>query len=109
MVDTYGSFAFEKLYTSKLPETAVDVLYDRVMPFYEAQGLRVEHILTDNGREYCGRAMVHPYQIFLEFHDIKHRRTKVAHPRTNDFVERFNRTALDEFFRETFGAVKFFV
>jgi len=42
VVDTYGSFAFGKLYTSKLPETAVDVLYDRVLPFYEAQGLPVE-------------------------------------------------------------------
>jgi len=102
VVDTYGSYAFGKLYTSKLPETAVDVLYDRVLPFYEAHGLTVEHILTDNGREYCGRAMIHPYQIFLELYDIKHRRTKVATPRTNGFVERFNRTVLDEFFRETF-------
>jgi len=102
VVDTYGSFAFGKLYTSKLPETAVDVLYDRVMPFYEAHHLNVEHILTDNGREYCGRPMIHPYQIFLKFNDIKHRRTKVAMPRTNRFVERFNRTVLDEFFRETF-------
>lgn len=102
VVDTYGSYAFGKLYTSKLPETAVDVLYDRVLPFYESHGLTVEHILTDNGREYCGRAMIHPYQIFLELYDIKHRRTKVATPRTNGFVERFNRTILDEFFRETF-------
>lgn len=102
VVDTYGSYAFGKLYTSKLSETAVDVLYDRVLPFYEAHGLKVEHILTDNGREYCGRAMIHPYQIFLELYDIKHRRTKVATPRTNGFVERFNRTVLDEFFRETF-------
>jgi transposase InsO family protein len=102
VVDTYGSYAFGKLYTSKLPETAVDVLYDRVLPFYETHGLRVEHILTDNGREYCGRAMIHPYQIFLELYDITHRRTKVATPRTNGFVERFNRTVLDEFLRETF-------
>ena len=64
----------------------------------------MEHILTDNGREYCGRPMIHPYQIFLEFNDIEHRRTKVARPRTNGFVERFNRTALDEFFREKFYA-----
>jgi len=102
VVDTYGSYAFGKLYTSKLPETAVDVLYDRVLPFYESHGLRVEHILTDNGREYCGRAMIHPYQIFLELYDISHRKTKVATPRTNGFVERFNRTVLDEFFREAF-------
>lgn len=102
VVDTHSSFAFGKLYTSKLPETAVDVLYDRVLPFYESQGITVENILTDNGREYCGRPMIHPYQIFLELYDIEHRRTKVARPRTNGFVERFNRTVLDEFFRETF-------
>lgn len=102
VVDTYGSFAFAKLYTSKLPETAVDVLYDRVLPFYDAQGIEVENILTDNGREYCGRPMIHPYQIFLELNDIEHRRTKIARPRTNGFVERFNRTILDEFIRETF-------
>lgn len=102
VVDTYGSFAFGKLYTSKLPETAADVLYDRVLPFYESHGIPVENILTDNGREYCGRPMIHPYQIFLELNDVEHRRTKVARPRTNGFVERFNRTVLDEFFRETF-------
>ena len=102
VVDTYSSFAFGKLYTSKLPETAVDILYDRVLPFYEEKGLKVENILSDNGREYCGRAMIHPYQIFLELNDIEHRKTKVACPRTNGFVERFNRTILDEFFRETF-------
>ena len=102
VVDTYGSYAFGKLYTSKIPETAADVLYDKVLPFYEEHDLVVEHILTDNGREYCGRPMIHPYEIFLELNDIRHRRTKVASPRTNGFVERFNRTILDEFFRETF-------
>lgn len=102
VVDTYGSYAFGKLYTSKRPETAVDVLYDRVLPFYQEQELKVEHILTDNGREYCGRAMIHPYQVFLELSEIGHRTTRVATPRTNGFVERFNRTVLDEFFRETF-------
>jgi len=102
VVDTFGSFAFGKLYTSKVPETAVDVLYDRVLPFYGAQELAIEHILTDNGREYCGKPMIHPYQIFLELTEIEHRRTKVATPRTNGFVERFNRTVLDEFFREAF-------
>ena len=46
--------------------------------------------------------MIPPYQIFLELSEIKHRKTKVAMPQTNGFVERFNRTALDEFFREAF-------
>jgi transposase InsO family protein len=38
----------------------------------------------------------------LELKDIEHRRTKVANPRINGFAERFNRTILDKFFRETF-------
>ncbi len=46
--------------------------------------------------------MIHLYEIFLEFNDIEHRKTKVGTPRTNGFVERFNRTVLDEFFRTAF-------
>jgi len=46
--------------------------------------------------------MIHMYEIFLEFNDIDHRHTKVGTPRTNGFVERFNRTLLDEFFRSCF-------
>ena len=102
VVDTYGSVAFGKLYTSKRQETAADILYDRVLPFYEGHGINVEAILTDNGTEYKGRPTVHMYEIFLELNDIEHRTTKVACPRTNGFVERFNRTVLDEFFRTAF-------
>jgi transposase InsO family protein len=102
LVDTYGSFAFGKLYTSKRPETAVDLLYDRVLPFYEEYQLEVEAILTDNGTEFKGRPMIHLYEIFLELNDIEHRYTRVGTPRTNGFVERFNRTVLDEFFRQAF-------
>lgn len=102
VVDTYGSFGFAKLYTSKRPETAVDALYDRVLPFYEEHGLAVEAILTDNGTEYKGRPMIHMYELYLELNDIEHRKTKVGNPRTNGFVERFNRTLLDEFFRSCF-------
>lgn len=102
VVDTYGSYAFGKLYTSKKQETAADILYDKVLPFYREKGISVEHILTDNGTEYKGRPMIHLYEIFLEFNDIKHRHTKVGTPKTNGFVERFNRTVLDEFFRTAF-------
>lgn len=102
VVDTYCSYAFGKLYTSKRQETAADIIHDRVLPFYESHGLIVENILTDNGTEYKGRPMIHLYEILLELHDIKHRYTKVATPRTNGFVERFNRTILDEFFRTAF-------
>ena len=88
--------------TSKRPETAADLLYDRVLPFYASHGLTVQNILTDNGTEFKGRPMIHLYEILLDLHDIRHRYTRVATPRTNGFVERFNRTVLDEFFRTAF-------
>ena len=99
LVDTYCSLGFAKLYTSKEAITAADLLNDRVIPFYQDHKIIIEHILTDNGSEYCGRKLEHYYQILLTLHGITHRRTKVARPQTNGFVERFNRTLLDEFFR----------
>jgi len=56
-------------------------------------------VLTDNGREFSGRPEQHPYQLMLALHDIEHRTTKIRSPRTNGFVERMNRTLLDEHFR----------
>ncbi len=99
VVDVFCSLAFAKVYTSKMPVTSADLLYDRVLPFYEALGVKVQAILTDNGREFCGRPEHHPYELFLQLEAIEHRTTKVRSPRTNGFVERMNRTLLDECFR----------
>jgi transposase InsO family protein len=101
IVDTYGSYEFGFLHTSKRPEAAVAVLHNDALPFYQERGLKVEAIITDNGREFCGKD-THPYELYLEFNDIEHRRTKVRHPQTNGFVERFNNTVLNEFFRAAF-------
>lgn len=101
VVDTYGSYAFGFLHTSKQPEAAVAVLHNDVLPFYQDLGLHVQAMLTDNGREFCGKDS-HPYEIYLALNEIEHRHTKVRHPQTNGFVERFNRTVLDEFFRPAF-------
>ena len=62
-------------------------------------GVEVGAVLTDNGREFCGKPETHPYELLLAIEDIEHRRTKVRSPRTNGFVERMNRTLLDECFR----------
>ena len=98
VVDTYGSYGFAFVHTSKRPECAVAVLHNDVLPFYAAEGLSVGAVLTDNGREYCGTE-VHPYELYLSLCAIEHRRTRVGRPQTNGFVERFNRTILDEFLR----------
>jgi transposase InsO family protein len=99
VVDVFCSLAFAKVYTSKMPITACDLLYDRVLPFYQELGVEVGAVLTDNGREFCGKPQSHPYELMLAMENIEHRTTRVRSPRTNGFVERMNRTLLDECFR----------
>jgi len=101
VIDTYGSYAFGRLYISKVPACSVDVLHHDVLPQYQNWGIKTRALLTDNGSEYCGTEK-HPYELYLALNDIEHRRTKVKSPRTNGFVERFNKTALNEFFRKAF-------
>ncbi|ABN78290.1 MULTISPECIES: IS481-like element ISRhsp3 family transposase [Cereibacter] len=98
VVDTFGSYAFGFLHVSKQPEAAVAVLHNDVLPFYRNLDLPVGAVLTDNGREFCGTER-HPYELYLDLNGIEHRRTRVRTPKTNGFVERFNGTILDEFFR----------
>jgi transposase InsO family protein len=101
VVDTYGSYAFGRLYISKVPQCSVEILHNEVLPQYQEWGMPVKAVITDNGTEYCGKE-THPYELYLSLNDIEHRRTKVKSPRTNGFVERFNRTVLNEFFRTAF-------
>jgi hypothetical protein len=79
MVDAHCSLGFAKLYLSKVPMT-VDVLGDRVLPFYEEHSAEIEHILTDNGSEYCGRELKHHFELLLAIQQIAHRRTEVRSP-----------------------------
>ncbi len=102
VVDAHCSLAFAKLYLSKVPMTAVDVLNDRVLPFYDEHGVEVAHLLTDNGRETCGKPLSHPFELFLAISRIEHRRTQVGSPETNGFCERFHRTVKEEFYAVTF-------
>jgi len=99
--------AWGRLYTSKVPVTAVQTLNNDVLPFFESHNIKVKTILTDNGREYCGREDQHPFELFLQLEEIEHRTTKVRRPQSNGFVERLHRTLLDEHFRIT-GRTKFY-
>ncbi|QFT54609.1 Integrase core domain protein [Microbulbifer sp. THAF38] len=87
-VDTYAKVAHCKLYTTKTPITAADLLNDRVLPFY----VPVLRILTDRGTEYCGKLEQHDYQLYLSVNEIEHTKTKARHPQTNGICERFHKT-----------------
>ena len=99
VLDCFSRYAWARFYTSKLPVTAVQILNNDVLPFFEKQRARITTILSDNGREFCGRPDQHPYELFLQLEEIEHRTTRVRRPQTNGFIERFHRTLLDEHLR----------
>ena len=101
-VDTYSKVAFAKLYTTKTPITAADLLNDRVLPFFADHGMGIIRMLTDRGTEYCGKAETHDYQLYLALNAIEHTKTKARHPQTNGICERFHKTILQEFYQVTF-------
>lgn len=101
-IDTYSKVVHCKLYTTKTPITAADLLNDRVLPFYQSQDLPMLRILTDRGTEYCGKVEQHDYELYLAVNDIDHTKTKAASPQTNGICERFHKTILQEFYQITF-------
>jgi transposase InsO family protein len=106
-VDTYSKVASAKLYTTKTPITAADLLNDKVLPLFEEHELPMLRILTDRGTEYCGRPEQHDYQLYLAVNDIEHTKTKARSPQTNGICERFHRTILQEFYQVAFRKAVF--
>jgi len=101
-VDTYSKVACAKLYTTKTPITAADLLNDKVLPLFAEHELPLLRVLTDRGTEYCGKVEHHDYQLYLAVNDIDHTKTKARSPQTNGICERFHKTILNEFYQVTF-------
>lgn len=101
-IDTYSKLAFVKLYDRKNALTAADLLNDRVLPFFEEQGLPLLRVLTDRGSEYCGNRENHEYALYLDLENIEHTRTKARSPQTNGICERFHQTIKNEFYASAF-------
>lgn len=101
-IDSYCKVAMVKLYDRKHAITAADMLNDRVVPWYEEQGIPLLRILTDRGSEYCGNREHHEYALYLDLEDIDHTRTKTKSPQTNGICERFHQTIQNEFYATAF-------
>ena len=97
-IDTYSRVADTKLYTEKTAITSADILNDRVLPWYEEEGVPILRILTDRGTEYKGNVENHAFELFLSIEGIEHTTTKAYHPQTNGICERFHKTMKTEFF-----------
>ncbi|AKH76358.1 hypothetical protein BRAT_04395 [Leptospira interrogans serovar Bratislava] len=101
-IDSYSKVAMAKLYDRKNALVAADILNDKVVPWFEEEGVRLLRILTDRGTEYCGNREHHEFQLFLALEDIDHSKTKARHPQSNGICERFHRTIQDEFYAIAF-------
>jgi len=96
--DTASSFAWAKLYTDKSVRSTVDFLKHITG---NTQGVTIKAVLTDNGLEFTTNweSGNHRFEKALIEQGINHRYTRVKHPWTNGFVERLNRTILEEFYQ----------
>lgn len=101
-IDTYSKVAFTKLYDRKNALVAADMLNDRVLPFFEAEGIPMLRILTDRGTEYCGKQEHHEFELYLAVENIDHTKTKARCPQTNGICERFHKTIQNEFYAIAF-------
>ena len=75
VVGCHSPYGWARLYANNLPVTAVNLMNHDVLPTFEAARGRIEVVLSDNGREFCGRPDRHPYELFLQFEEIDHRTT----------------------------------
>lgn len=91
-IDRISKIAFIQISERKTKQMGAKFLKS-VLAFYPYP---VHYILTDNGLEFCYKALyrktkrIHPFVNICKQNKIKHRTIKFRHPWTNGMVERFN-------------------
>jgi transposase InsO family protein len=96
-VDDATRLAYVEVLADEHATTAIAFLR-RALGFFQAHGIRVERVMTDNGSAY--RSTIHA--IACHALGIRHLRTRPYRPRTNGKAERFIRTMLGAW---AYGAV----
>lgn len=89
-VDDHSRLAYSELLTDERKETAA-AFWKRAQAYFSAAGITVARVMTDNGS--CYRSRVFAAALGEQ---ISHQFTRPYRPQTNGKVERFNRTALEE-------------
>lgn len=90
-IDDHSRVAFAEVWPAERADCAAGFL-QHALTYYRALGLRVEGILTDNGKVFDSKLFVG----LCAQHRIKRLHTRAYRPQTNGKAERFIRTALQE-------------
>jgi transposase InsO family protein len=90
-VDDHSRLAYSEIHDDEQAVTATE-FWKHAHAFFEAHGIEVRAVLTDNGR--CYRSIL--WMQTLAAAGVTPRYTRPYRPQTNGKVERFNRTLLDE-------------
>ena len=91
-IDRVSKIALIQITQRKTKEMGAGFLR-KVLNFYPYS---IHYILTDNGLEFCYKALyrktkkIHPFVNICKANKIQHRTIKFRHPWTNGMVERFN-------------------
>lgn len=88
-IDAHSRLAYAEALADEQGPTCAG-FFERAAAFFSAHGIVPEAVLTDNAKNYTGKAFAAVLQ------GIEHRRIKPRRPQTNGKVERFNRTLLEE-------------
>ena len=88
-VDDATRLAYVEVLDDEKATTAVGFL-KRAVAFYQARGITVQRVMTDNGAPY--RSIVHA--VACRALKLNHLRTQAYRPRTNGKAERFIKTLL---------------
>ncbi len=85
-IDDHSRLAYSEILTDEKKETAA-AFWVRARAFFDAAGISVRAVMTDNGSCYRSR----DFAVALGA-GVKHRRTRPYRPQTNGKAERFNRS-----------------
>jgi len=88
-IDDCTRLAYAEVLTDEKATTAIGFLR-RARDFYQAHGIAIQALMTDNGSAYLSTA----HAIACRALAIKHLRTRAYRPQTNGKAERFIRTLL---------------
>ena len=98
VVDANCGLGFAKVYPSKNAMNGVDILEDRVLPFYQRYAVTIGRVFTRSTREYCGLATLHPFETLLAAAHIEHRSLDARRGMRSQACEDFYHILCAEFF-----------